>query len=333
MIGQRIESRGNRPWVVLLLLAAGLGLVAAGLISGLHALAAGAVLPLALAGSLWLLGRERRLTATFREEGLEVESAGRPILVPYASIRNIKVGGRLADPAEFRKASCPIAVLHDGGLLRIPSRLNFPSHEVYGFLAEQVPDSGGRDVNPVLADYLERQERYHGPENMSTFCAASRRVKGARRGFRAIFIGLIVGGVAWTVYGCSGLGKNGWDLAGLICTVIGAVSCALSFVEIMPVGPGMKNWKKASLVIGPQGMAMIQGDIQGEVNWPELLEIRFHTNPIGFNFGSQPVIPGILLRVKGANIVIADIYDRPLFVIHDRILAASGRSTTLGRGR
>ena len=89
MIGQRIESRGNRSWVVLLLLAAGLGLVAAGLISGLHALAAGAVLPLALGGSLWLFGRERPFAATFREEGLEVESAGGPILVPYASIQNI----------------------------------------------------------------------------------------------------------------------------------------------------------------------------------------------------------------------------------------------------
>jgi hypothetical protein len=39
-----------------------------------------------------------------------------------------------------------------------------------------------------------------------------------------------------------------------------------------------------------------------------------------------------LLRVKGANIVIADIYDRPLYVIHNRILAASGRSTPLDLG-
>ncbi len=43
------------------------------------------------------------------------------------------------------------------------------------------------------------------------------------------------------------------------------------------------------------------------------------------------MFPGILLRVKGADIVIADIYDRPLHVIDNRILASSGRSTPLDR--
>ena len=101
-----------------------------------------------------------------------------------------------------------------------------------------------------------------------------------------------------------------------------------SFAEPMRVGP-MKNWKNASVVIGPHGMAMVQGDIQGEVRWPELLEIRFNTKPLAFSLGSQSGFPGILLRVKGADIVIADIYDRPLHVIYNHILASSGRSTPL----
>ena len=126
MIGERLESHRSLPWGALLLLAAGLGLAAAGLISGIDEMVIAAVLPLALGGSLWLLGRESPFTATCREEGLEIERAGEPILVPYASIQNIKVGGRLADPAGFRKASCPIDVLHEGGRAPYPLALEFP---------------------------------------------------------------------------------------------------------------------------------------------------------------------------------------------------------------
>ncbi|MGO9469427.1 MAG: hypothetical protein ACLQIB_54365 [Isosphaeraceae bacterium] len=324
MIGERIESRGDLPWVWLFFLAVGLGLVTAGLIFGTHWLLTGAALPLALGGSLCLFGRERSLTATFREHGLEVEDAGPPVLVPYASIQNITAGGRLADPAEFRKASCPIEVAHDGGLLQIPSRLNFPSHEVYRFLAKRVPDRGGRDVNPVLAEYLEDQERRFGQDGVRTYRAASRRLRGGRRGYRAFLFGLMGTGAAWTAAGFSGFDETAWGAAGIICAFLGAILYAASFGEGIRE---IKNWKKASLVIGPEGMAMVQGDIQGEVLWPELLQIRFNARPRGFTLGNQrAMLPGILLKVKGANIVIADIYDRPLYVIYHRILAASGRS-------
>jgi hypothetical protein len=328
MIGERLESHSDLPWSVLLFLAAGIGLAAGGLISGITGIAIGAVLPLALAGSIWLFGQERPFTATIREEWLEIESDTETTRVPYRGIQNIKAGGRLADPAEFGKSSCPIAVLHSEGVLRIPSRLNFPSHEVYRYLASRVPDCGGRDVNPVLADYLERQERRSGPESVATFRGASRRLSGAWRGYRAFCIGLVVGGAAWVGVGFSGYVETEWGAAGIVCGLLGAILYAAAFAQLTPAVP-IKHWKKASLVIGPEGMAMVQGDIQGEVRWPELLEIRFNARPRGFSLAGPSAFPGILLRVKGASIVIADIYDRPLCVIYNRILAASGRSRPL----
>jgi hypothetical protein len=330
MIGERLESQGGLPWAALLVLAVGVVLVATGLTPGLHELATGGVLPLALGASFWLMGRERHFTATVREEGLDIETGVEPILVPYMSIRNIKVGGRLADPVGCRKSSSRITVLHDGGLLNIPSRLNFPSHQVYRFLAEQVPRSGGRDVNPVLADYLERQEQYFGPESVATFRAASRRMRGAWLGYRAFWIGVMVSGGIWSALAISGLVDSGWGVAGFLCILFGALLYGISFAEGISSGGAIKNWKKASIVVGPHGMAMIQGDIEGEVRWPELLEIRFNTTGSAFNLTSLTAsLPGILLRVKGAHILIADIYDRPLHVIHGRILASSGRSTPL----
>lgn len=329
MIGERLESHRNLPWVALLLLAAGIGLAVAGLSSGINAMVTGAVLPLALAGSLWFLGQEQPLTAMFREDGLEIENAGEPILVPYASIQNIQVGGRMTDPGRFRKSSYPIAVLHERGLVRIPSRLNFPSHEVYRFLSERVSEGGRSNVSPVLAEYLERQVEYFGPKSVATFRAASRRVTGARLGYRACCVGIMIAGGAWSALGFSGFSATEWGAAGILCLLSGAILYAASFPEALPTRP-MKNWKNASLVIGPQGMAMDQGDIQGELRWPELVEIRLNTKPSSFNLGNpSAMLPGILLRVKGAKILIADIYDRPLFVIYNRILVSSGRSAPL----
>ncbi len=120
MIGERLESRRGLRWGPLVLLAVGLGLVSAGLICGISEMVTGSVLPLSLGGALLVLGRERAFAATLREQGLEIEQAGEPFLVPYASIQNIKVGGRIADPAKFRKTSCAIDVLHERGLIRIP---------------------------------------------------------------------------------------------------------------------------------------------------------------------------------------------------------------------
>lgn len=331
MIGERLEShRGFSPGAPVLL-AVGLGLAVAGLAWGIEGMLVGAALPIAIAGSLWFLGQDRPLTATFREDGLEVESRGEPVLVPYATIRNLRVGGRPADPAGFRRPSCPIEVLHEGGLLRIPAHLNFPSDEVLRFLADRVPDGGGRDVNPVLADYLQRQEMYFGPESVATFRGAGRPPTGSRSGLRAVCIGLMLAGAAWAALGFSGAVDVGWGAAGITCLLLGALLVAATFAESMPAHPAMKAKvrKGASLVIGPIGMAMVQGDIQGEVRWPELLEIRLQAKPSGLHLAGAGAFPGILLRVKGADILIADIYDRPLYVIYNRIMSSAGRAAPL----
>jgi len=324
MIGQRVESRHGIPWGAVLLLMAGLGLGGVALAIGSSELAVGAVLPLALGGSFWLLGLERPFTATFHEEGLEIE--GTPGLVPYASLQSVWAAGRSPEPADFRKRSCTLQVRHDRGWLRIPARLTVPSSAVYRFLTDRVPRNGSREVNPVLAEYLERQERYFGPENVWTFRATSHRASGERlRGLRVFSVGLFVTGVAWMAFGFSGFGGTEWGLAGIFATALAAMFFSASFTDTMSAGRVVKNWRQSSLVIGPQGMAMVQGDVQGEVHWSELLDVRTGARHRNFALSYQAALHGILLKVKGANILIADIYDRPLYVIYDRILAASGR--------
>lgn len=328
MIGERLESQFQVPWFALVLVIAGLGLMAVGFSTQTSPMLAASVLPLAIGASLLVFGRPPQFSALVGENGLEVEGSGGPLVIPYASIRNIKADGRPADP-RTASASASIAVQHDGGVLHIPGRLNVPTGELLRVLVDRVPTSGGRDVNPDLVDYLQRQEMYFDAESVATYCAARRLASGSRRGLRAFAVGMIVGGVIETALASSGRFEVAWAVPGVFCAAIGLVMFITSFAETAASGPLLKQWRKSSLVVGPTGLAMVQGPIHGEVRWPELLEIRFQPKPRGFPPTPANLIPGILLRVKGADIIIADIYDRPLCVIHGRIMAAAGRAEPL----
>jgi hypothetical protein len=65
-------------------------------------------------------------------------------------------------------------------------------------------------------------------------------------------------------------------------------------------------------VIGPQGIALSQGELQGQLRWAELKRIRIRKGA----FLSAPVLE---LRVEGARIDIPDIYSTPLTLIHREI--------------
>ncbi len=319
MIGERIEASHPFPIGAALILAAGLALAAVGLGTGNRDVAIGGALPIAAGAMLLIWGIGRPFAARFREDGLLVEGQGEPVLVPYASIRNIKVGGRLANPKGPDRGRRPIEILHDSGILRIPSRSSFPTHAIVRFLADRIPDRGSREVNPALADFLRVQEEKFGPEHVYTFRATDRTWKSSLGGLRAFACGVILGGGAWIFLGTRGIGSDGWSPAGIVALIFGLLLFAASFSSFQTTGQTRKLRKNAGLVIGPGGMAMIQGSIQGELRWAELLEARFRDGPRLLQASHGHGIPGIVLRVKGAEIVIADVYDRPLYIIHDLI--------------
>ena len=69
-------------------------------------------------------------------------------------------------------------------------------------------------------------------------------------------------------------------------------------------------------------VGIVQGDMKGELRWDELRDIRYSGRPSFFTgFAvSYADLQGIKLKVAGATIVIADVYDRPLSLIHERLL-------------
>ncbi len=315
MIGQRIEVRRRPPILAALFGVVGLALLGTWVALGNAHLAIGAILPIALCVSLFL-AREPDFAARFTDEAIEVEHP--PTTVSYADLEGLQTRGRPIDPDKPPGRSFPIEVAHAGGLLRLPARLDVPSAEVYRFLVGRFDPRGSREVHPNLLDYLERQESNYGPEQVWTFRAARRRpVQPSYRALRAICLAMVATSVAWTAIGLLHRMEDGWGPVGIILGVIGLIFFLASFARQVPK---IKGWNQSSLVVSPGGMAMVQGEIQGEMSWPELLDVRMNFYPRGFRFAAEPTPTGIVVRVRGAKLVIADLYDRPLSVIYERIV-------------
>jgi hypothetical protein len=86
-------------------------------------------------------------------------------------------------------------------------------------------------------------------------------------------------------------------------------------------GQRIKNWRQSGLVISPAGLALIQGDMRGEMHWGELRKLDLRAKPRSFQLEAHTPRTGIQLVFEGATVVIADIFDRPLPVIFERIRA------------
>ncbi|MBX6314103.1 MAG: hypothetical protein IRY99_14490 [Isosphaeraceae bacterium] len=319
MIGLRIESRRQPPWMAGLLLAAGLLLVIVALGRGEAAWAIGAALPGALAVALaW--AREPAFAMRLTETGLEVEDP--PVSVPYERMEGLWGQGRPRDPGRPWRKSFAIQVAHDRGVLRIPRRLNVPSDEVYRFLATRFSPGGSRDVNPLLAEYLEHQVATFGAECVWTYRAAQHRAARplGRRGWAA-GLAVVLAGLVWIIAGALRPKEAGWIGAGVACLLFGLLASLLAIAQNLRAAPVIRGWRQASLVIGPEGLAMVQGDVAGEIRWHELRGVRLDDSPRRFQLSSCAVPQGIILEVEGARIVIADLYDRPLHVIFEQIRA------------
>jgi hypothetical protein len=74
--------------------------------------------------------------------------------------------------------------------------------------------------------------------------------------------------------------------------------------------PALRRWRDAGLVISPAGLALVQGNVRGEMRWAELKDLRYKT---------RTSAAGIVLKFEGAEVGIINIYDRPLYLIYERI--------------
>lgn len=309
------------PWGSGVFFVVAVGLVALGLVTGESGPAIGAILPAMIAAAL-LISRPAEIEGSVTDEGIELERP--PMLVPFDLIRRVEPP---VDPARPPPPSFPIRVHHHRGLLVIPEAPDINSAAIHKALAQRFSPTGSRAVHADLAGYVARHEANFGPERVWTFRAIPqdwvRDVHRPRRGM-AVGLAILATSIAWFVVAAA-KGKaepnNPWWPLGGFALIIGLFTAAIGWAARHPSRiVGIKNWKASSLVIAPVGLALIQGDVQGELFWDQLRDVKFREKGGSFRLSNDSSLYGIILVVEGARIVIPDIYDRPLTLIHERIL-------------
>jgi hypothetical protein len=331
MIGTRLTARRRVSWgaIVWFLIAALLG---AGGILGQEEpvvwglLALGAFL---IGLALWLT-RPEGLSVEITPEGLECRQ---PLmgLVPYDQIEGIVVPraesldgeAEIGDDADDLEAQFPIVVRLDDRDFVIPARFDGGSSaKVARFLRSQIPPSGSRRVNPEMAEYLEEQVAAFGEDRVRSYRAnLLRDGRQSKRRTRAVCLALFAAGVAFSVGGSTMPEETGGPLLGFgfLFITFSLLGLLLNRFSQAYAGNRIKGIAEASLVVGPVGLALIQGPLRGEMTWDELRGVKSSRRSKSSR-KAEHVVPPVQLKLDGATVPIYDVYDRPLPEIEAQIL-------------
>jgi hypothetical protein len=310
-------SARRTPWLAALALALAVFAVAFG--RGSWDSIQLAILLASIALALWWT-EPAEVDGSVTDSGLDLIRPG--MIVPFEAIGRIEAEHAPYGP---RSSSFPIRVHHERGVLTIPPSPDINSEGIFRAIEERFVPSGSREVNPVLMPYLLRYETTFGPDRVWSYRATRLRadVHRPRRG-RAVILAFVATGIAWFVLNVGARGPTPWPGAGLFLAFIGGLILFLRW------GLGrsgqlrrIKDWRASSLVITPVGLAMVQGDLTGELTWDQIRDVKLRSRARRFQVigDSTTGLQGIILVVDAALILIADLYDRPIDSIHERILS------------
>jgi len=313
MSSMEIRSRAAIPlsaiaWGAVTAVIAGLAVLS------VHGLIA-AVLPACLAIAA-VAARDRPFTGRLTDAGLELQQPNNE-LTPYESFQSLTYDGRPLTVEEIRRQRAPIVVVHAHGAFQIPARLNVPSVDIYRGLLARIPPMAAGQVGALLGDYVEQQWSKFGGEQVLVYGARQR--PGYRIPPRKIhfpFLGAVLAGLVWVAGPALVADGIGWMVAGIVLIVISSLVWLARTMANTPGGVRVSKKSEAGLVITPDGLALSQGDMKGHMRWDEITEMKMSRGQTGFRLSAGPKGRGVLIRSPGVELVIVDIYDRPIQVIY-----------------
>jgi hypothetical protein len=235
--------------------------------------------------------------------------------IPYSDIRSIAT--RRSVFARKGRAPCvrAIFVQYPMGLIEIPAHTDVLANVILDQLAERAGYGGGGQVGTALAEYLRGQIELFGSDRVYAYRA--RGLGLPHGGKRLVMCGLACW-LSFLVFALTSPAKGGeLPVAGCWLLPLGFL---LGLVALSKSGRVPSPLGSASLVISPQGFALAQADVVGELKWAEVRGLKFgHAPTHHHSFRFRGSADALLVEVEGAVIGIADCYDRPIEFIH-RIL-------------
>ncbi len=267
MIGQLIQSRRSFPWGALVFLLIAVSLLVAAVVERNYHFAVGACLPLFIAAVL-VLRTLPPVSFEFTETELDVHDPAQSI--PYETIESVVAPQRPGDPDKAGPRHYAIDVIHEAGTLHLPAKLNVPSDDVFDFLLSTFPTSGSPQVSPLVRDYLEEQTETFGADRVWSCRARTNLGKPAPSRGLAVCLASLGTGVVWLGVGIARK-ESAWLGGGILLVFVGGLFALLFALVSRRYQPHrIKNRKKASLVISPVGLALVQGDLKGEMRFTPL---------------------------------------------------------------
>lgn len=256
--------------------------------------------------------------AEIREDGLHFISG------KYDDLPFTEFIGVMAE--QKAKAKTAVHVLHERGVFSIPPQRDIEARELMTFLVSRLNEHDFACATNDLKIVLQNQVAKFGADQVYVYLPRRHMVKRlSGRGLRAFSVGCMFAGLllitAAAVWGFTMPRAEPAPLIGmgmflfLVATLLLVVSSSNSTLR-----GGHRKWHQSGVVITPQGMALIQDTLRGEMLWGELRKLVFPTKRRSFESIQDTRIGSISLEFsKNEGVEIFDIYNHPLEVIHARI--------------
>jgi hypothetical protein len=282
-------------------------------------LAIGALAPALLAFGL-LIGRRGEFRAWLRDDCLEVEKPA--LKIPYAEIEGLTIDGFSVDPDLPKVRKGTLMVMCRAGVVEIPANVNAPIQKVYQAILAMLPTTGSCGLSPAFSEHLRKEAATFGAERVHGF--ARRSVIGRRPSTRRgqICAGLLLlCGILWCLIYAALSGSpdarkyEPWLGVGITLSLFSSFAWVMLYAVQQPIEGRSRTLKNAELIVSPTGIAVRQGTLQGHLRWDELLDVQLSKSRYVAR-GNDGATGSLHLIIAGTKIRIADVYDRPLALIH-----------------
>ncbi len=303
------------------------GLIAVGLAAlGFMFEEARAALWIALMPLSWAIAaaitNPRGMRGSMKGGRITVENPEREI--PIERIRGITATGR---HLFNRSRPFHITIHYDMDVLTIPPPSNMTSDDLFRAINRVLPTPLGH-VAYTLADHHKQQTGLFGEDRVFYFGALPTQ-RGANPGkklARGLLLATMLTAIVYMIasYVVPVSEDRSWRLFGwgIGVTITAGVLFLMSLANRNVYG--VKDWGHSGIVVSPLGIALKQGDIEGELVWAHLQAAEL-----------RPARAPRLLRLKvqGAIIDVPDIYDRPISAVYEAIAGYFEGPNRLAMGR
>lgn len=261
-----------------------------------------AFLPLGIAAGIWL-GRDRRVVFRIAETRLEFEHP-EEAFVEYESLESVTTR-RNRGSEQF-----PIQLRHRGGTTNIPAELSVSSLRLLHYLDEKLPPLRLENLPDALVGFREEQIAKFGEDRVFSFGGRAKEAEPPSYKWVGALLGLALSAIFMSIIGSLTQpdSQSEWTHAGL---VIGGFSAFFALGKVFGPLTQARDKRRSGLIVGPTGIALLQGETKGKMRWDELKAIE---HPPVKRFGTRRTADskrGIGLLVDGGYIVIFDYYNRP----------------------